>query len=470
MKLKLASPVLIRPDGLSNAEIREAMEVAERLRHPLAGFREFLNYWQFLDQDTGTVRILGETLWPAQEEFVRAAVENPWVFYLKARQLGESTMACAFDGYVLRVRDRNGRVHVFSRRDDEAKDLLKIVRFGMDGLPSWLSLPLSRESANEVVWAAGEDDRRLLHAYPTGKATGRGATCGHAHIDEWAIMEDPQGVWAAVEPSISKESGSCHLVTTGMGPTNYSSAYWETCEKGEGAHYPCFIPALNSRPDYSPEFLRRKKSTMDNQAYRSEYPETWRDAISGGAHFFFLAKHLDMAGVDALGLQPAKPKHNYIKAWDLGLKDASVGICLDCTDAPMMDVVAFVYLKGVDAPVVQRNIERLHKDYPGITVIEDNNMGEWTRQSLDIPSSQLIGWHTSRPSKAKILAGLYAALGGQYLKWKPEECPQLTTEMKGYRLPDDSVVQDCVMTLAIAVEHAPAAFEGGGRIIGVIRV
>jgi hypothetical protein len=468
--MRLSAPVTIRPDGLSNAELNEALYLAERMRHPIHGFREFLNHWQFLDQDSGVIRTLGHTLWPAQEEFVRTAVSNPWVFYLKARQLGESTMACAFDGYCLRVRDANGRVHVFSRRDDEAKDLLKIVRFGMDGLPGWLSLPLGRESANEIVWIAGDGDRRLLHAYPTGKATGRGATCTHAHVDEWAIMEDPQGVWAAVEPSISKEGGSCHLVTTGLGPTNYSSRYWESCEKGEGAHYPCFIPALGSRPTYTKEHLLRKKSTMDQQAYRSEYPETWRDAISGGGQFFFLGKHLDAVGVDALGLQVAVPGHKYVKAWDLGLKDASVGICLDCTDAPMMDVVGYVYLKGVDAPQVQRNIEKFHRDFPGVTVIEDNNMGEWTRQSLDIPESQLLGWHTSRPSKAKILSGLYTALASYYLKWKPEECRELTTEMKSYQLPDDNVVQDCVMTLAIAVEHAPAAFEGGGRILGVIRV
>src|SRR5262245_38491829 len=46
-------------------------------------FREFLKVWHFLDQETGTVRVLGDELWPAQEEYVRAAVEHPWLFMLK---------------------------------------------------------------------------------------------------------------------------------------------------------------------------------------------------------------------------------------------------------------------------------------------------------------------------------------------------------------------------------------------------
>ena len=43
--------------------------------------------------------------------------------------------------------------------------------------------------------------------------------------------------------------------------------------------------------------------------------------------------------------------------------------------------------------------------------------------------------------------------------------------MRGYQLPDDNVVQDSVIALAIAEEYAPEAhISSGGRILGVYYV
>jgi len=436
-------------------------------------FRAFLDAWQFTDQESGKIRVLGEVLWPAQEEFVRmtAAPEardqqtgKDWVFLLKARKLGETTIACAYDAWVLRFRDTNARVHLFSRREDAAQELLTTVRHGMERLPAWLQLPVTRSTAQEYELRAGPDDRRLAKAYPADRETAVESSCTHGHVDEWARTGDPRKVWQAIEPTMA---GSCHIVTTGLGPTNYSSIYWRRCLAGDARHHPCFIGAL-ARPDRTKAWLAAKRKGMDEQEFRQEYPSTWEDALSGGGQFMFRSEDLDHAPEDTYGFGPARPGRKYVKAWDIGRhQDAAVGIVLDVTE-DVHEVVAHKRLRGVRYPEIQHAIETLHHAYPGITVIEDNAAGEAVRENLNLPEHQVIGFRTTPSSKARIIQQLKIAVEGWCIKWDADACPQLDAEMRGYQLPDDNVIQDSVIALAIALEHAPTAHLG--RVLGVFQV
>jgi hypothetical protein len=428
-------------------------------------FRAFLDLWQFTDQETGENRVLGEVLWPAQEEFVHTTAAHPWVFFLKARKLGETTIACAHDAWVLRFRDRNARVHLFSRREDAARELLAAVKGGLERLPAWLQLPITRSTADIYELGAGRDDKRLAKAYPADKETAVENSCTHGHVDEWARMGNPRKVWQAIEPTMA---GSCHIVTTGLGPTNYTSVYWRRCLAADTPHHPCFVGALE-RPDRTKAWLRAKRQGMGEEEFRQEYPTSWEDALSGGGQFVFRSADLDHAPEDTHGFGPAHPSRKYVKAWDIGRhQDAAVGLVLDVTE-DVHDVVAYRRLRGVRYPEIQREIEDLHHAYPGITVIEDNAAGEAVRENLNLPEHQVLGFRTTPSSKARIIEQLKIAVQSWVLKWDAAACPQLDAEMRGYQLPDDHVEQDSVIALAIALEHAPQAHQGG-RILGIIQV
>src|SRR6266446_2238358 len=90
---------------------------------------------------------------------------------LKSRKPGLSTVCIAYCGYVLRFRDRNARVHLFSRTERSALDLFAAVKFGLDSLPKWMQLPKERETLKQLEYVAGADDRRELVSYPTSDAT-----------------------------------------------------------------------------------------------------------------------------------------------------------------------------------------------------------------------------------------------------------------------------------------------------------
>jgi len=102
-------------------------------------------------------------------------------------------------------------------------------------------------------------------------------------------------------------------------------------------------------------------------------------------------------------------------------------------------------------------------------VIEDNAAGQAVRENLNLPEHQVLGFTTNRSSKARIIEQLKIAVQNWTIKWDPEAVPQLNAEMRGYQLPEANVEEDSVVALAIALEHAPHAYQGG-RVLGVIRV
>jgi hypothetical protein len=428
-------------------------------------FSSFLNHWAFVPPGQAP-RLLGADLWAAQAQYAATAAEHPWIYFLKARQLGESTVATAYDGWVARFGPENARAHVFTQRDVNAVELLADVAYGLDALPEFLRLPLT-STAHTLSLNAGPKDRRTVRAYPANVAV-RGASAVHVHLDEWCAMLDPQRVWAAVEPTIVP-GGTCHILTTGTGPIGYPADEWRKAIEGSSRFHPCFIDALQ-RPDRTPAWYEGQRASMHPDDFAREYPLRWEDALSGGGDAYFSPELIDLAAEYAVGLQGPQPKHRYVTGWDIGLVDATVGITLDVTGGTLQ-LVNFVYLCPTDYGEIQWHIEDVHRRYRGVTVVESNAPGAPVIANLI--GVDAIPFFTSVANKGRILAGVHRQLQIESLKWNPKECSQLDTEMRNYRLKDEGIHQDTVMALAFAVEHASEAHrpdKDAGRILAVIRV
>jgi hypothetical protein len=470
-----------------------------RCSHPVYGFREFLNVWKFLDQDHGVIRVFGESLWPGQELAVEAVMTEAWIYFLKARQIGYTTICIAYDAWVLRFRTPNARVHLVSRTETLAKNsLLKPLKHGLERLPEEMLLPVEQDTTTMLQLDAGFGDRRIAAAY-AAKEPGRGETCNHLHLDEWAAMAKtaptlPQEVWASAEPTISKAGGTCHILTTGVGPEGYYAETWVAAVELRGQFYACFIGAQDSRPEYTKKWLADKKREMNDDArFAHEYPQTWQDALAGSGDTFFSGQGLDAAGEYARGSkqigaprQQGKAmwldkrtgklrKRKYVKAWDIagpGEKaDAVVGTVLDVTE-DVWDVVEQEVYNGEPYPVTAQRIEWMDKRWPGLNIIEDNAAGGAVRAFVTgIPEERLIGFTTNRITKPLILSELKFGLEAQSIKWNPRECPILDAQMRIYKLADENIKQDTVMSLAFCVHFGPEAREeSGGRILSVARI
>ncbi len=245
-------------------------------------FRGFLKYWRFVNRETGKIQKFADHLWEGQEDFCDAMDTYPWIFALKAGKLGFTELECAYDGWVMRFRQINARVHVFSRDAAAAEELLGYVKFGLQHLPPWMQLPVDEGRGADIDrslrLSAGPDDIRSIVRYAAGANVSIDQTATHSHVDELARMPYTEQTWTAVETTISP-TGTCHIVTRGAGAANYSADLYRKALAGESELHAFFAPwHRRPRPDGWYEQQKGEHTTLGLKEY---CPETWEDAIGG---------------------------------------------------------------------------------------------------------------------------------------------------------------------------------------------
>lgn len=257
---------------------------AERQRCA-ASFRYFLRYWRFVNRESGKVLQFDE-LWPGQDELVGLMETKPWLFALKAGKLGFTEIACAYDGWVALFAQPNARVHLFSRDLEAAKELRRYILFGLSHLPPWLSLPIAEGPGSDTTTAirmrAGEDDVRTIVCYAAGTSVSIDQSCSHAHVDELAHMLFGEALWNTVETTVAP-GGSCHVITRGAGPANFSAALWQRAISGDAEGLHAFFSPWHMRPDRDEDWYSRHHGQLDEAGLMQFAPKTWEEAIGGPA-------------------------------------------------------------------------------------------------------------------------------------------------------------------------------------------
>src|SRR5215468_12275048 len=136
-------------------------------------------------------------LWPEQRRVARLLQEHRLVVALKARQLGLTWLVLAFALWLLLFHPI-ATVLLFSRRDDEATDLLAVRLRGMyDRLPAFLQAR-GFTADNDHEWALSNGSRAL--AFPT--TAGDSYTATLAVVDEADLCPDLDRLMRAVKPTI----------------------------------------------------------------------------------------------------------------------------------------------------------------------------------------------------------------------------------------------------------------------------
>jgi hypothetical protein len=365
--------------------------------------KAWLQVWTFVDED-GRTRTLAEALWPGQQRFLEALLSAGHVLSVKSRKVGLSTLVCAHAAWTARIRDRNASVHLLSYRADAAQELLRSLRRGLEGLPPFLRLPLERETSTVLTYAAGPDDTRSLKAFPATPNSAIEATKSHLVLDEWAHTFDPEALWGAVEPTLAPR-GTSALITTARNAHDFVHDYYLRSEARETRHTPVFVSALE-RPDRTPDWLAEKRRQEGKLRSQRNYPQSAEEAFAAASEPYFSKEVVEGAQHHALPPSPARRGDRYVKAWDVGRKDASVCVVLRAPsreEPPIWHVVQYTRLHGQDFPAIQAEIEKRHREYPGPTVIEANSIGLPILQNLHLSVDELIPYTTTQASKQAML-------------------------------------------------------------------
>lgn len=273
--------------------------------------------------------------------------------------------------------------------------------------------------------------------------------------------------------------GELDLIGT---PKGYGDLYWyyNRGQRGVEGYY-SQRGSIFDNPYLPPEDIRRRDELLAHADPRLRDQVIYGDFVSleGMA---FTKDQLDNAfDPDMPAHTDYIPGHRYVQAWDLGRRtDYTVGITLDITERPYR-LVDFQRLNKVPWEEIYGLIGRKRAEYhvyqpridatgPQGDVIEE----ELTKRGIFVDAFRT----STRVEKTNLINTLQSALdygrrslgerewpdeagimhkipdmeppGGNWGLLRLPAIPQLVDEMGTYQLDDKDLVQDCVMSLALA--------------------
>jgi hypothetical protein len=219
-------------------------------------------------------------LWPAQASTLKTISENKLTIVLKARQLGFSWLVLAFALWLMLFR-ASASILIFSRRDDEAVDLLKNRMKKMyKRLPSYLQAD-SVEVDNDHEWRLSNES--IARAFPT--SAGDSYTATLAIVDEADLVPDLNQLMRAVKPTIDN-GGRMILVSRSdkKKPASEFKQIYRGAKQKKTDWVPVFVPWYG-RPGRTMAWYRKQKTEiLARTGYlddlHEQYPATDDEALA----------------------------------------------------------------------------------------------------------------------------------------------------------------------------------------------
>ena len=319
-----------------------------------------------------------------QRDILSDIVEYDLVIALKARQIGMTTIAVAHafhDAFF----NANRPWLLVSKNEKGAIKMLERLTYAYDRLPAWLKNRGPKEvsrTQTSIVW----DNGSRVEVVPSVASTGRGDSVYGAILDEFAFMDYPNEVLAAIEPLVY---GKLIVISTANGMGNRFHELWLDSQLDDSAWHGIFFP-WSVVPSRSDEWYAHKKLSMRGQEwlFYQEYPSSPEEAFSKSGRVAFSSELLQDLDI--------REPEQYL-SWDeddgFGPGSKDDPFCLRVWEGPQVEVdesdPSWVvrppnYVIGVD---VAEGLE--HGDYTAVTVWNANTNTMVASMYCHFPIEQL---------------------------------------------------------------------------------
>lgn len=435
---------------------------------------------------------------PAQVEVARLWLTHRKTVALKARQIGFSTLASAF---VLWLTMGWGDRHVvlLSRTERESVKLMSKIKYNYRFMPQWAvdrGPKLLDRTKQTMTW----DNESAIESLPSANDPARGESVFLVIVDEWAFLPNPDEAWASIEP-IADIGGRIIGISTARGEGNFFHHLWLGSQTQSNGFHGIFFPwwAVTERDD---DWYETKKNTLPSWQLYQEYPSNPEEAFQGsGNPVFNLDRLREMSayppeaklhvegsrrselivveGGSLLVWEPPQKHKTYCIGADIaeGLEhgDFTVAWILEVqTGHPVA-----VYRAHIDPDIFGEKILPAIGWYYNYALLapEVNNHGLTVLKAL-----QRVGY--SRLYRRRTFHKRYDSVSGETVGWmttsvsKPLMIDELAAWLRTYTVPHDVTLaelktftrdergrmsgsphDDCVMSLAMAVQARKYAFE-----------
>lgn len=158
------------------------------------------------------------TLYPFQEEMIRAFYEHRFVLTENSRQSGKTTCAAAYFLWYAAFHDHK-TILIVSNKASNASEFIHRVRVMYEYLPFWLKPGVTSTGWN--AQSVGFDNSSRIISRATSESSARGLSLSLVFADELAFVRDniQEEFWAALSPTLST-GGSLIVASTPDGDSN----------------------------------------------------------------------------------------------------------------------------------------------------------------------------------------------------------------------------------------------------------
>ena len=184
---------------------------------------------------------------PQQKELVQNM--DKYNIILKSRQLGITTLSCAYSIY-LAMTNSNITCLLVSYSIDSATAIFEKLKQLYNDLPNALRVELIANNKKELKFVNGS---RIICATCGSKDCARGLTIRYCHISEVGFCKDNiDKQLLAIEQALTP-NGKIILESTANG-LNYFSELWNKAERKENMYKPFFFSWINDKVMFKDEY------------------------------------------------------------------------------------------------------------------------------------------------------------------------------------------------------------------------
>jgi len=358
----------------------------------IEAFKHFCReHWRIVHPDPDRSRIPFE-LSDAQQDAIEAMMEERYTLFLKARQIGFSTLVATYCFWLTFGYDAR-RIVMLSIGQREAIKLLQVAKFGYRSLPMWMRLHGPTCHMTQEKMTFGHDSS--IESLPSGSDPARGETVFLAVLDEWASLKNPEDAWASVSP-IADVGGRVIALSTAKGEGNIFHKQWIGSKGGgngtnrfRGLFFPWWACAAKDRDqDW---YDNEAKDTPDWQMAQ-EYPDNPEDAfLRSGRPVFNLQVLRKMEACpplaegflerDELGVLTFNEDGGPLKVWELPQEKVKYVIGADVAEGlDHGDYSSFHVMNSKTRQIVAHYHAHIDSDLFGSEVL--NLVGLWYNKAL----------------------------------------------------------------------------------------
>lgn len=211
---------------------------------------------------------------------------------LKARQIGWSTITTTFAFWKAFLHD-DQRVLLISKGEREARELLEMIKFGLDRLPEWIRArgpKIMTSTLESIRFSNGSE----INSLPSASNPGRGFSGSLVIVDEWAHLPNDEDAWASIEP-VADIGGQIIGLSTANGVGNWFHREWVKATRGENSFQTMFY-SWRAVPERDDAWYERKQRDMLPWQLHQEYPSTAEEAFLKSGNPVFDLENLEQFG------------------------------------------------------------------------------------------------------------------------------------------------------------------------------